>query len=371
MHIKKILIRFMTVCLLCCGLPAVADNKTGKPPLDKIKLPTGFSIEVWAEVPNARGLTLGKNGTVFAGSMAEGNIYAITDKGNTREVKTIAKGLNLPIGVAFREGALYASSVDRILRFDDIEEKLDQPGKPSVVTERFPNEKHHGGRYIGFGPDGLLYVAVGAPCNVCETEPEKFSLISRINPDGSNYEVFAYGVRNSVGFDWHPETKELWFTDNGRDWMGDNLPPDELNRAQKKGMHFGYPYCHSDDILDPKYGAKRDCRKLVSPAAKLPPHAGALGMRFYTGTMFPPQYRNSIFIAEHGSWNRRNKIGYRIELAKIKNNKVVKQEVFAEGWLENEKNWGRPVDVLVMPDGALLVSDDFAGVIYRISYRKP
>ncbi|SEO35077.1 sorbosone dehydrogenase family protein [Nitrosovibrio sp. Nv6] len=369
--IVKALTRFITMCMLCSVLPAAAQDQSRELPLDKIKLPPGFSIEVWAEAPNARGLTMGKNGTVFAGSMAEGKVYAITETGGARQVKTIANGLNLPVGVAFHDGSLYVSAVSRILRFDDIEQKLDQPGKPHVVTTRFPSEKHHGGRYIRFGPDDLLYVAVGAPCNACERDPDEFSLISRIKPDGTDYEAFAHGVRNSLGFDWHPETKELWFTDNGRDWMGDNIPPDELNRAPRKGMHFGYPYCHGDDILDPKYGAKRDCRKLVPPVAKFGAHVAALGMRFYRGKMFPSEYRNSIFVAEHGSWNRRNKTGYRLNLVRVKNNKVVKQEVFAEGWLEKENNWGRPVDVLVMPDGALLVSDDYAGVIYRISYKKP
>ncbi|SFN28705.1 hypothetical protein SAMN05216386_0281 [Nitrosospira briensis] len=371
MSIVNTFIHFITLGALCWVLPVAAKDQHIELPLDKIKLPAGFSIDVWAKVPNARGLALGKNGTVFAGSASEGKVYAVTETGGERQVKTIADGLNLPLGVAFRDGALYVSAIDRILRFDGIEEKLDKPGKPLVITTSYPNEKHHGGKYIGFGPDDLLYVAVGAPCNACEVDPETFALISRIKPDGSNYEVFARGVRNSVGFDWHPETKELWFTDNGRDWMGDNIPPDELNRAPKKDMHFGYPYCHGGDIPDPKFGAKRDCSKVIPPVAKLDPHVGVLGMRFYTGKMFPAEYRNNIFIAEHGSWNRRNKIGYRLNLIRIKNNKAVKQEVFAEGWLEKENNWGRPVDVLVMPDGALLVSDDFAGVIYRISYKKP
>lgn len=370
MPIVNALIRFITLCMFCCVLPVAAQDQHPELPLDKIKLPAGFSISVWAQAPGARGLALGKNGTVFAGSKDEGKVYAITEAGGSRQVKTIANGLNLPLGVAFRDGALYVSAVNRILRFDDIEAKLDQPGKPAVVTDLYPEEKHHGGKFIAFGPDNLLYVPVGAPCNTCEPDPDKFALISRITPEGTGYEVFARGVRNTVGFDWHPETKELWFTDNGRDWMGDNMPSDELNRAPKKDMHFGYPYCHAGDILDPKYGAKRDCSKFIPPAAKFDPHVAALGMRFYTGKMFPAEYRNSIFVAEHGSWNRRNKIGYRLKLVRIKNNKVVKQEVFAEGWLEKENIWGRPVDVLVMPDGALLVSDDYAGVIYRISYKK-
>lgn len=364
----KLITHFIAISLFSFAAGAHAQSRPL--PLDRIKLPPGFSIELWAEVPNARELALGQNGTVFAGSSSEGNVYAITETEGGRKVKTIASGLSMPIGVAFKDDALYVSAISRILKFDGIEGKLDEPGKPTVIFDGFPTEKHHGGKFIAFGPDGLLYVPVGAPCNICEPDPDKFALISRMKPDGTGHEVFAQGVRNTVGFDWHPETKELWFTDNGRDWMGDNLPPDELNRAPRKGMHFGYPYCHAGDILDQKYGAKRDCSRSTPPVAKLDPHVAPLGMRFYTGKMFPPEYRNNIFIAEHGSWNRRNKSGYRLQFVRIKDNKVVKQEVFAEGWLEQENAWGRPVDVLVMPDGALLVSDDYAGAIYRISYRK-
>ena len=368
MSMIKIVVRFTIACLFFFALPTAAQNRPL--PLEKIKLPPGFVIELWAEVPNARGLALGKNGTVFSGSSSDGKVYAITESAGKREVKTLAVGFTSPIGVAFKDGALYVSAINRILRFDDIENRLNEPGKPAVVTDIYPSEKHHGGKFIAFGPDGLLYVAVGAPCNICEP-PEPFASITRIKPDGTDFEIYAQGIRNTVGFDWHPETKELWFTDNGRDWMGDNQPPDELDRAPRKGMHFGYPYCHGGDIPDPKFGAKRDCSRTTPPEAKFEPHVAALGMRFYTGKMFPKEYQNNIFVAEHGSWNRRNKIGYRIKLVQLKNSKVIKQEVFAEGWLEQENAWGRPVDVLVMPDGALLVSDDYAGAIYRISYRKP
>jgi glucose/arabinose dehydrogenase len=368
MSIIKAVTHFITVCLFFFALPASAQDRAL--PLEKIKLPPGFVIELWAEVPNARKLALGKNGIVFAGSSSEGKVYAITESAGKREVRTLAVGLTSPIGVAFKNGTLYVSAINRILSFDDIENRLNEPGKPAVVTDIYPSEKHHGGKFIAFGPDGLLYVAVGAPCNICEP-PEPFASITRIKPDGTDFEIYAQGIRNTVGFDWHPETKELWFTDNGRDWMGDNQPPDELDRAPRKGMHFGYPYCHGGDIPDPKFGAKRDCSRTRPPEAKFEPHVAALGMRFYTGKMFPKEYQNNIFVAEHGSWNRRNKIGYRIKLVQLKNSKVIKQEVFAEGWLEQENAWGRPVDVLVMPDGALLVSDDYAGAIYRISYRKP
>ncbi len=257
-----------------------------------------------------------------------------------------------------------------MLRYDNIESRLRNPPKPVVVNDTFPTDEHHGWKFIAFGQDGKLYVPVGAPCNVCERSDPRYASIMRMNPDGSDLEVFARGVRNTVGFDWHPVTKELWFTDNGRDWMGDNTPPDELNRAPGKGLNFGFPYCHGRSISDPEFGLNHPCREFVPPELELGPHVASLGMRFYTGKMFPEAYRNQIFIAEHGSWNRTIPVGYRITLARIENNRAVKYEVFAEGWLRTFLAWGRPVDVLVMPDGALLVSDDKAGAVYRISYRK-
>jgi len=276
--------------------------------------------------------------------------------------------LNMPNGVAFRDGSLYVTEVNRVLRYDNIESRLKNPPKPVIVNNNFPKDTHHGWKFIRFGPDDKLYVPVGAPCNVCERSHKIYSSITRMNPDGSNLEIFAHGVRNTVGFDWHPKTGELWFTDNGRDWLGDNLPPDELNRASKKGLHFGFPYCHGGSIADPEFGGKRTCKEFVPPSMTLGPHVAALGMRFYTGKMFPARYRHQIFIAEHGSWNRTSPIGYRISLVRLNGNQAKSYEVFAEGWLKSGRAWGRPVDVLVMPDGALLVSDDRAGVIYRISY---
>jgi glucose/arabinose dehydrogenase len=272
--------------------------------------------------------------------------------------------------VAFRDGALYVAEVNRILRFDDIEARLKSPPKPVVVNDTFPRESHHGWKFIRFGPDGRLYVPVGAPCNVCEEKDPRFATIMRMNPDGTGLEIFARGVRNTVGFDWHPGTKELWFTDNGRDWMGEEIPPDELNRAPKAGLHFGFPHWHGREIPDPTYGKKRKREEFVPPEAELGPHVASLGMRFYTGYMFPPEYRGRIFIAEHGSWNRSDPLGYRITTVRVVNNKAVDYQVFAEGWLKDGGAWGRPVDVQVMPDGALLVSDDKAGAIYRIGYGK-
>lgn len=345
----------------------------GALPIERIKLPPGFSIQVLADnVPNARAMALGDKGTLFVGSMREGKMYALRLRNNqATETRVLASGLNMPVGVAFHDGALYVSDVSRILRFDDIESRLDPPPKPVVVNDHFPTDTHHGWKFIAFGPDGMLYVPVGAPCNICEPDADRYANIMRMKPDGSGLETYARGIRNSVGFDWHPVSRQLWFTDNGRDRMGDDVPGDELNHAPKPGMHFGYPYCHQGDVPDPEFGANRSCKEFTPPAATLGAHVAALGMRFYTGNMFPAEYRNNIFIAEHGSWNRTRKSGYRITRVVLDGDRVVRQEVFASGWLQGETAWGRPVDVLVMQDGALLVSDDEAGAIYRISYRQP
>ena len=342
-------------------------------PLEQIKLPPGFAIELWARVDNARQMTLGRagGGTVFVGSTQAGKVHAVRfDAGyKVQSVTTVASGIQLPAGVAYKDGSLYVSAVSRILRFDDIERRLDNPPAPVVVTDKLPTETHHGWKFIAFGPDGKLYVPVGAPCNICEPDAQRYANILRMNPDGSGIETFARGVRNTVGFDWQLPTKELWFTDNGRDMLGDDLPGDELNHAPRAGMHFGYPYCHVGDLPDPEFGAKRRCSEFTAPAQKLGPHVASLGMRFYTGSMFPPAYRNQIFIAEHGSWNRSSKIGYRITLVRLEGGKAVAYEPFATGWLQGQSVWGRPSDVLVLPDGSLLVADDYAGAIYRIVYR--
>jgi glucose/arabinose dehydrogenase len=343
-------------------------------PFQLIKLPPGFEIGLYAaNVPFARSMTLSAKGVLFVGTREAGKVYAVLDHDKDQkadEVVTIAQGLNMPNGVAFRDGSLYVAEVNRVLRYDRTEFHLKNPLPPVVVSDRFPKDRHHGWKFIRFGPDGMLYVPVGAPCNVCERDDPRYASIMRMRPDGTGLEVFAHGVRNTVGFDWHPETKEMWFTDNGRDWLGDDLPPDELNHAPGKGHHFGFPYCHGKNISDPEFGKKRKCEEFIPPAMELGPHVASLGMRFYTGTMFPSEYKNQIFIAEHGSWNRSAPIGYRVAVARLQNNRAVKYEIFAEGWLQGERAWGRPVDVLVMPDGALLVSDDKAGAIYRISYKR-
>lgn len=342
--------------------------------LESIKLPPGFSIDYYAQdVENARSMTLSPNGTLFVGSRGAGKVYAIPDRNNDSkadQVLVLAEGLDSPNGVAFRNGSLYVAEISRITRYDNIEASLEDPSEPVVVNDSFPSDRAHGWKYIKFGPDGKLYVPVGMPCNICnkEGEDERYGTITRMEPDGSQFEIYAKGIRNTVGFDWNPETEELWFTDNGRDWLGDDIPPDELNWAPEKGMHFGFPYCHGGDIPDPEFGEFRNCSEFTPPEMKLGPHVAALGMTFYTGTMFPEEYRNQIFIAEHGSWNRKVPIGYRVTLVRLENGTPVSYEPFADGWLQGFAAWGRPVDVLVMPDGALLVSDDKNNAIYRISY---
>jgi glucose/arabinose dehydrogenase len=341
--------------------------------LTTIRLPPGFEIGLYSDaVPGARSMALSPSGVLFVGTRQAGKVYAVLDKdkdGTADQVLTIAQGLNMPNGVAFRQGDLYVAEVGRILRFRQIEAHLEKPLPPEVVTDQYPNDMRHGARFIRFGPDGKLYVAVGAPCNVCLSDNPIFATITRINPDGSGLEIFAHGVRDSLGFDWQPGMDVLWFTDNGRDWLGDNQPPDELNRADVKGLHFGFPYCHAGTISDPKFGGAQSCSQFTPPAAQLGPHVAALGMRFYTGHMFPEPYQGQIFIAEHGSWNRTEKIGYRVTLVTVKESQVVSYVPFAQGWLEGNSAWGRPVDVQILADGSLLVSDDLNGVIYRITYK--
>lgn len=343
-------------------------------PLDQIKLPAGFAIEVYAEVEDARSMALSPSGVLYVGNKDKDKVYAIKDtNGDNKADKkwVVASGLNMPNGVAFHDGDLYIAEVSRISKIEDVESKLDNPSKPVTVVDNYPTETHHGWKYIAFGPDGKLYVPVGAPCNICEPSEEIYASITRINPDGSGREVYAKGVRNSVGFTWHPSTKELWFTDNGRDMLGDDVPNCELNHAPKAGMHFGYPYCHEGSVKDPEFGNKKPCSDFVAPADKLGAHVAPLGLKFYTGEQFPAAYKNQIFVALHGSWNRSKKSGYNVSLVKLNSNKVTGHEIFASGWLDekSQKAWGRPVDVLLLPDGSVLISDDQAGVIYRVSYK--
>ncbi len=315
-------------------------------------------------------MALGSRGTLFIGTRTKGKVYAVLDKDKNHvaeEVITIARGLFMPNGIAYREGSLYVAEVNRILKYNQIENNLHNPGKPDVIKDDLPSDEHHGWKYIGFDPIGKLFIPIGAPCNICEPG-RPYAAIHRMNPDGTEFEQFAQGVRNTVGFDWHPTTGDFWFTDNGRDWLGDDLPPDELNHAPRQNMHFGYPYWHGKDIPDPKFGKKPKKIQLTPPALELGPHVAALGMRFYTGNMFPKKYKNQLFIAEHGSWNRSTPIGYRITSVSIEDNKASHYKISAEGWLQGGREWGRPVDVLIMPDGAMLISDDKVGAIYRITF---
>ena len=352
-----------TLMLFALQAPAAADSL----PLARLKLPPGFEIELFARVPNARQMALGNN-TLFVGSMRAGKVYAIPLRGARKPV-VIADGLDMPVGVAFRDGDLYVSAVSRILRLAGIEARLDKPPRPEVVSSAYPGDPHHGWKFIAFGPDGRLYVPVGAPCNICEPDPDRYANITALDVASGKIEVVARGVRNTVGFDWQPQSGELWFTDNGRDWLGDDAPPDELNRLVRPGQHFGYPYCHGGTIADPEFGRARRCAEFVAPARNLGAHVASLGMRFYTGTQFPERYRNAVFIAEHGSWNRSSKTGYRVSVVRLQDGRAVSYEPFVSGWLQGDSAWGRPADVLAMPDGSLLVSDDHAGAIYRVTYR--
>lgn len=353
----------------------ISCNSNTESQSSSIKLPPGFKIEIFASnVPNARSMVLSKSGILFVGTRSAGNVYALVDNDKdfkVDEVITIASGLDMPNGVDLKDGDLYVAEVSRIIKFENIENTFRNKPTYTVVRDDFPTDKSHGWKFIKFGPDGKLYVPIGAPCNIClkENEDARYASITRMNADGSDFEIFARGIRNTVGFDWHPNTNELWFTDNGRDMLGDNIPPDELNHASVKGLHFGYPFLHGKNILDPEFGSQGDTSLYTKPVQELGPHVAALGMEFYTGQMFPAEYQNQIFIAEHGSWNRSERIGYRISLVKLHGNNSVSYETFADGWLNGDNVSGRPVDIELMPDGSMLVSDDYADVIYRITYQ--
>ena len=349
-------------------LPTAVD----KLPVAKLKVPDGFKIEVWASgIPNARTMRVGDNGTVFVGNRVVGKVFAVVDKDGKREVKQIAEGLHRPNGLAYHKGALYVAELSKVWRFNEIEKNLDNPPKPTLIYDDLPKDEPHGWKFIGIGPDEKLYIPVGAPCNIC-MPPETHAQIRRINLDGSSMEVVARGVRNTVGFDWHPETKELWFTDNGRDWMSEDVPQEELNRVTEPGkQHFGFPYCHQGNIADVEFGWGKSCTEFTKPAALLGPHAAALGMRFYTGSMFPAEYRNAIFVARHGSWNRTNRVGGDVLVVTLNGDGSVKEvKPFLTGFIENNNYLGRPVDIAWLKDGSMLVSDDFNGAIYRISRDK-
>lgn len=365
------------------GTAGPAGGRGAAPPavqLGTVRMPPGFAIDIYADaVPAARSMALGQNGTVFVGTFGLltgqqniGKVFAVRDTnkdGRADQVLTIAENLNQPNGVAFHNGALYVAEMHRIVRYDDIENRLTSPPRPVVVKDGLMEKGNHQWRYIAFGPDGKLYIALGAPCNVCKAD-EPYATIARMNPDGSAFEIYARGVRNSVGLAFHPQNGQLWFTDNGRDLLGDNLPADELNHVAEAGQHFGFPACHQGEVSDPEFGKANTCGEFRPPAMKLGPHVAALGLRFYTGDMFPDEYKNELFIAQHGSWNRKNPLGYRIGLVHIHEGRFASgHRIFAEGWLQGRQPWGRPADLLQLADGSMLVSDDLQGKIYRITYR--
>ena len=387
MNAKLRLAPVVTLILALAGfsmLAEQADAQRGGPPppiaLERVSLPPGFQIEVYAEgLQAARQMALADDGTVFVGSFGlfsgardVGNIYAVRDTdrdGRADEVMTVLSGLTVPNGVAFRDGALFVAENNRITRYDNILGNLETPPDPVVLADMPVNGINHSWKYLEFGQDGKLYMNVGGPCNICEND-DPWGTIMRMNPDGSELEVYARGVRNSVGMAFDPVQGDLWFTDNGRDMMGDNLPSDELNRATARGQHFGFPYCHQGDVLDPQFGEGHSCSDYRPPVVKMGPHVAAIGMTFYTGDMFPEQYRNQIFVAEHGSWNRSTPLGYRIAVVRVQDGGSSGQEVFAQGFYDGNQVAGRPVDVLGLADGSLLVSDDMQGVLYRISYQE-
>ncbi|MEQ8661040.1 MAG: PQQ-dependent sugar dehydrogenase [Gammaproteobacteria bacterium] len=364
--------RLRTRVLAALGGLLAAPALMAAPDLSHLQLPPGFDIAVYAEgVENARQLALAPDGVLYVGSREAGKVYAVVDgDGDHRaeQVHVLARGLSMPSGVAFRDGSLYVAAVNRILRFDDIAARLSRPGRPVVVTDTLPAETHHGWKFIAFGPDGRLYVPVGAPCNVC-APPAPFASILSMRADGSDVVTVARGVRNSVGFDWQPASGALWFSDNGRDWLGDEVPPGEINRVSEPGEHFGFPFIHGGDIRDPEFGDGHAPADYTPPVLRLEAHAAPLGIEFYRGTAFPPEYAGALFVAEHGSWNRRRKVGYRVMVARFAaDGSVASYTPFITGWLRGQAYLGRPADVATMADGTLLIADDHAGVIYRVTY---
>jgi glucose/arabinose dehydrogenase len=362
--------------LLLNASVSLAQMNTPQTVAQQLSVPAGFHVSVYAaNVTNARSLALGDDGTVFVGTGREGKVYALQDKdgdGVAEKRYTIANSLYMPNGVAYKNGALYVAAVNRILRFDNVTEKLGYTQKPVVIYDKFPSDKHHGWKYLRFGPDGKLYTAVGAPCNICAPEKDIYTSLVRLNVDGSGLEILASGIRNSVGFDFQPNSNELFFTDNGRDLLGDDVPPDELNHWSKKGEHFGYPYCHGGEIADPELAGNRKCAEFTAPAWQFKAHIAPLGLRFYTGSQFPAEYQNQLLVAQHGSWNRTQPQGYLVVLLKLKGTTVIAEQDFISGFLSKDGEvLGRPVDILQLPNGSLLISDDTLDVIYKVDYQNP
>jgi len=343
-------------------------------PIDKLKLPPGFKIEVWATgMPGARAMARGDNGKIYIGTRAIGRVYELSDNGKERSSRVVVDKLVQPAGVAFKNGSLYVMAINKVLRYDGIEKN--PTVAPVDLTAKFnlPPEQHHNWKYIAFGPDGKLYVPFGAPCNICELPTPEYAQIRRYNPDGSGMEVLATGVRNSVGFDWHPTTKQLWFTNHGRDWMGDDKPNDTLSRMQKTGLNYGFPHCHQGNMPDDVIKKDNPCAGVEQPVALMGPHSAVMGMKFYTGNMFPAEYKNAAFVARKGSWNRNQKIGYDVVMVKSSaDGKNAKVTPFITGFMNpaDQSFWGRPAYLLQMPDGSMLISDEQLGAIYKVTYKK-
>lgn len=358
---------FCTLMLALISIESSAQNID----VDKLTLPDGFSVSVYAEIENPRQLALGADNTVFVGSL-RGSVWALINPEEdvrANEVVRVAEGLNTPNGVAYHRGDLFVGEINRISKIQNIDAKLNGLQPTETVTDKLPNRRHHGFKFLAIGSDDKIYLPVGAPCNVCEEE-EIFGTLLKMNLDGSGMEIIARGIRNTVGFDFHPRSGELWFTDNGRDMLGDDVPACEINRLSEEGQHFGFPYIHQGDLPDPTFGGGHDPRDYTPPALKLGAHVAPLGLAFYKGEEFPDRFANTLFWAEHGSWNRSRKSGYRVMVGKLDDDhtSIIATEPFVEGWLEDQNNWGRPVDILNMPDGSILVSDDMANAIYRIAY---
>lgn len=369
------------------GMPASMANSTLAPlpgkltvtpaseiPIDKVKLPPGFKAEIWATgLPGGRAMAQGDDGKIYVGTRGIGRVYEVTDNGRERTVRTVVDKLNQPAGVAYRNGSLYVMAIDKVLRYDGITKNPNVAAVDMTEAFKLPKEQHHNWKYIAFGPDGKLYVPFGAPCNICELPTQEYAQIRRYNPDGSGMEVIATGVRNSVGFDWHPVTKELWFSNHGRDWMGDDTPHDTMHRLTRTGMNAGFPYCHEGKLPDPDVKKANACQGVEPPVALMGPHAATMGVLFYTGNMFPPEYRNVLFNARRGSWNRTQKIGFDVVTVRATaDGKNAKVEPFMTGFLDEatQNFWGRPVYMMQMADGSVLVSDEQLGAIYRISYQR-
>lgn len=358
-------------------LAPIAGKLTATPasdiPIDKFKLPPGFKAEIWATgMPGARAMARSPSGKIYIGTRGIGRVYELTDNGGTRSSRVVVDKLVQPAGVAFANGALYVMAIDKVLRFDGIESNPSVAPVDMTAAFKLPPEQHHNWKYIAFGPDGKLYVPFGAPCNIC-VPGQEYAQIRRYNADGSGMEVIARGVRNTQGFAWHPVTKEMWFTDHGRDWMGDDTPEDELNRMPSTGRNFGFPYCHANGVADRDIAKPNPCDGVTLPVQTMGPHAAAMGVHFYTGSMFPAEYRNALFVARKGSWNRTQKYGYDVVVVRTdEQGRSARIEPFMTGFLDGANNSfaGRPTYMLQMPDGALLVSDEQLGAIYRISYAR-